>query len=248
MKRFTFLIAALLGFTAFTFAQTDYTMFDNTYLTVKPDKYKEFNKAMSEHNKKFHSGNGPRYANVWWINSGTNAGSFVWSMGPVTYTDMDSFDESNQEHLNDWLYNVMPTIRSIGESNTWKRKDELSYAMDEENFNKLNIILYDIESWQGYRFKKILEMVKKVYETKKYPHSFSVYYPEQDMDNGRDVAIVWGFNKWASFDENPKFKKDFEEINGEDSWADLMNEFKATVKGRTSEIWILIPELSGTTD
>ncbi len=248
MKRFTILFIALLGIVAFTFAQTDYTMFDNTYLTVKTERYKEFNKAMSEHNKKFHSGDGPRYANVWWVNSGTNAGSFVWSMGPVTYTDMDSFDRLKEEHLNDWMFNVMPTIQSIDESSAWKRKDKFSYNLDDENFNKLNITFYSIESWQDYRFEKILEMVKNVYETKKYEHTFSVYYPESDLDNERDVAIVWGFNKWASFDEDPQFKKDFEEINGEGSWTTLMDEYKATVKGRTSEIWMLIPELSGNTD
>ncbi|MCF6341626.1 MAG: hypothetical protein L3J31_02320, partial [Bacteroidales bacterium] len=74
MKRITLTFFAALAMTIFTFAQEDesYTMFENTRLVVKTDKFKEFGKAMTHHNKTYHSG-GPYHANVWSVSGGEKA-------------------------------------------------------------------------------------------------------------------------------------------------------------------------------
>ena len=243
MRRLSILIVTLLGFVALSFSQESYTMFENTYLLVKTDMYKEFGKTMAEHNQKFHS-DGPYHANVWSVTTGSYAGSMVWSMGPCTFAHLDN-RPGGKEHMEDWLYNVMPTIKSVKETGYWKMADELSYTPEDSVFSKLMITVYDIESWQGYRFKEILKKVIEVYEAKKFENSFSVYYPQTDMANGRDVAIVWGFKKYAELDKDHKFKEAFEELHGEGSWDKLMDEYKAVVVESVDEIWELIPELGG---
>lgn len=243
MRRISILLVALLGLVAFSFSQENYTMFENTYLHVKSDMYKEFGKAMAEHNQKFHS-DGPYHANVWTVSTGIYAGTMVWSMGPCTFTHLDS-RPGGKEHVEDWLYNVMPTIKSVKETGYWKLADKLSYTPKDSLFTKLMITVYDLEPWQGYRFKEIIKKVVEVYETKELENSFSVYYPQTSMAKKRDVAIVWGFKKYADLDKDLKFKEDFEEIHGEGSWASLMDEYKAIVVDSVDEIWELIPELGG---
>ena len=245
MKRITLTILAIMAMTIFTFAQEDesYTMFENTRLVVKTDKFKEFGKAMAHHNKTFHA-DGPYHANIWSVSVGEDAGNIIWSMGPCTYTEHDG-RPSGKEHMEDWLYNVMPNVKSIEETNLWKLDDKHSYIPDGVVSSKLSIRTYDIEDWQGYRFKEILDKVKKVYVEKKYEWSFGVYWSQFDVHADEDVSIVWGFDKWAWFDDDRKFKKDFEEVHGEGSWQKFLEELRGIVKGSKDEVWELVPELSG---
>ena len=131
MRKILTVFLAVIAFTTFSFAQEDesYTMFENTRLVVKTDKYKEFGKAMTHHNKTYHSGEGPYHANVWSVTVGEDAGQFIWSMGPCTYTEHDG-RPSGKEHMEDWLFNVMPNVKYIEETNLWKMDKEASYDPD----------------------------------------------------------------------------------------------------------------------
>jgi hypothetical protein len=140
----------------------------------------------------------------------------------------------------------MPNVQKIRETGYWKRNDKISYTPPEDSlFSKLLITVYDIDDWQSYRFKEIVGKVTEVYEENNYDHSFHTYFPAFDMPNNRDAAIVWGFNKYAAFDEDPKFKADFEKLHGEGSWQTVMDEYKSIINKSTDEIWELIPDMSG---
>jgi len=244
MRHFLILTGLLLGSFFVLTAQENYTMYENTYLMVKPDAMEEFSNAMTTHNKDFHSGNNPYHANVWMVTSGKYAGSVVWSMGPCTFSHLDARPDS-EEHNEDWVKNVMPNVQKMGENGYWKRADKLSYAPEDSIFTKLLITVYDIEDWQMYRFKEIAGKVAEVYRAKKYDHSFAVYMPALDMPHERDAAIVWGFRKYADFDEDTKFKEAFDEVHGEGAWDKVLDEYKDIVVNSIDEIWELSPEMSG---
>jgi len=244
MRRATITFLAIMAFAVFSFAQEDgYIMFENTRITPKTDKLKAFGKAMTAHNKKFHN-SGPYHANVWAVVVGQHTGDVVWSMGPCTNSDLDS-RPSGDDHFNDWADNVMPNVACVKENNLWKLDKDHSYNPDNKQSNKLSIRIYDLEDWQRYRFKELLNKVVKVYKEKNYDETFGTYWSQFDVNTDEDVAIVWGFNKWASFDKDPKFMKDFEEVNGEGSWQKFLEELRGTVKSARDEVWELIPELSG---
>lgn len=245
MKRMTNMLLALMALATFTFAQeeADYAMFENTRLVVKTDKYKEFGKAMAHHNKTFHSA-GPFHANIWNVSIGEKAGQMIWSMGPCTFAQHDDRPFGN-EHMEDWLYHVMPTIKYIDGSNMWKMDKDHSYNPENTRSSKLSIRVYDLEDWQQYRFKELLAKVVKVYKEKNYDWTFATYWAEFDVKPDEDVAIVWGFDKWAWFDKDSKFMADFEEVHGKGSWFKFLEELRGTVKGSKDEVWEIVPELSG---
>jgi hypothetical protein len=139
----------------------------------------------------------------------------------------------------------MPNVHKIRETGYWKRADKISYTAEDSVFSKLLITVYDLDDFQSYRFKEIVGKVAEVYRDKKYEHTFHCYFPAFDMPNNRDAAIVWGFNKYAVFDEDFKFKNDYEEIHGEGSWQMVMDEYKSIVKKSVDEIWEYVPDLSG---
>jgi len=241
---------AVFAFTVFTFAQEEkeekksYVMFENTRLSVRSDKFKAFDEAMAHHNKTYHA-EGPYHANVWSIIVGEDAGQVVWSMGPCTFEQHDHRPDGS-EHMEDWLYNVMPNVRYVDGSNMWKRDDKLSYSPEgDDNSSKLSIRVYDLKEWQSYRFKELVSKALEVYRANSYDWSFSTYWPSFQTEKGVDVALVWGFNDWAWFDKDPTFKKDFEAIHGEGSWFKFMEELRGTVESSTDEVWEIIPSLSG---
>jgi len=246
MKRFTILLMAFMALTAISFAQEEesYTMFDNTRIVVKTDKIQEFGAAMANHNKTYHN-DGPYHANVWSVTVGEKAGEFVWSMGPCTFTELDGSPDS-EAHLNDWITNVMPNVERLDGSNMWRLDSKHSYVPDDDKgSSKLSITVFDIQDEQAYRFKDILDRVLKVYKAKNYKYSFTTYWPQFTTNSEEDVAIVSGFEKWARFDEDRNFKKDFIEINGEGSWDDFLKDLRGTINGSKDEVWVLVKELSG---
>lgn len=246
MRRFTTTILAIMAFVAFTFAQEDenYVMFENSRFVVKTDKYKEFGKAMAHHNKTYHSGDSPYHANVWSVSVGADAGHIVWSMGPCTFAQHDG-RPSGSEHMEDWMFNVMPNIKYHDGTNMWKMDKDHSYNPKNVRSTKLSIRVYDLEDFQGYRFKEILSKVIEVYKEKEYEETLGTYWSQFDTEANEDVAIVWGFDKWAWFDKDSKFKADFEEVHGEGSWFKFLEELKGCIISAKDEVWELIPELSG---
>jgi len=245
MKRITFLLLVAMAFSINSFAQEkeSYIMFDNTRFEVKSDKMMEFGKAMTAHNQKYHNA-GPYHANVWMVSVGENAGDIIWSMGPCTFTEIDSSPDS-KEHTTDWLKNVSPTIKENHGSNMWRLDAKHSYSKDNAQSSKLSISVFDIKDNQGYRFKDILDRVLKVYKEKDYERSFSTYWPQFSTNTEEDVAIVSGFDKWARFDEDRTFKKDFIEVHGEGSWMNFIKDLDSVVNGSKDEVWVLLKELSG---
>lgn len=241
MRKLSIIIVVMLFTASFSFSQETYSMFENTYMYVKPDKQKEFSEAMAKHNKEFHA-DGPYHASIWMVTGGIHAGAVVNSMGPLTFTDLDS-RPSSKEHNQDWSENVMPYVEEIVETGYWKLDSKRSYDDESLQFSKILITVYDIENWQRYRFKDVMSKVAEVYKAEESDHSFSLYFPVFDMANNRDAATVWGFNEYAAFDEDRKFKEDYEKLHGAGSWQMVMDEYRAVVKGSVEEIWTIIPEM-----
>ncbi len=243
MKKTIILMMSMLLVTLGFSQGTDYKMYEMQYMKPKNDKLKELSAAMANHNKKYHS-SGPYSAYVWLAETGPHTGEWVWVMGPCTFTDLDSRPDS-KEHTEDWMYNVMPFVESVSDGEYWKLDDKLSYSPEGSFSGKEVWTIYDLNPYEGYRFTVLCEKVLEVYKKKSYPDYFQVYRSQFRSDNGRDIAIGFGFKNWAFFDEEDNFWKDYEEIHGEGSKWKFMEEYRDVVASSFEEVSSLIPELSG---
>lgn len=245
MRRITLLIIAVFSLAMFTNAQdkSDYTMYKTVYLEPEYENLKEFGEALSDHNKKYHS-EGTSSAWVWSVKSGPNTGQLIYVVGPTTFTDMDSWDMS-ADHSKHWREEVMPYVESVSHGEFWKMNDKLTYQPEDAVGGKEVLTFFDVKDFEEYRFKKLLEQVKEVYEEKGYKQFWQVYYPQFWTNTGRDVMVASNFENWAFFDRERTFMKDFEEVHGEYSWTLFMEEFRDVVISAYDEIIIYVPELSG---
>ena len=245
MKKLKFLIVLLLaGIT--TYGQDSYIMYETMYIKPKFSKIKEFNEALATHNKKFHA-EGPNAVAIQKVVNGSRAGQLVWVMGPLTFTDLD-LRPSDEAHLDDWNA-VMPFIDEVTEVEYWRMDPDLSYTPEGWNYTpKIHIRSWQLKHGKSEEFLGIMKKIVEVFRTKEYDNSWHVYWNYFQTGNGRDIAGVFGFDKWAFYDEDPVFFKDFENIHGEGSWEETYEIMTQVTVEMTEELREVIPELSGSPD
>jgi hypothetical protein len=246
MKRLM-LSLALAGFVLVGFSQEKYRMWEAIYIVPKAEKMEELKKGMAEHNEKYHS-EAPFTAHVWSIHTGPHEGTWLWAMGPCTFSDLDS-RPGKEGHDEDWDKNITPYVEDVYGVKYWRENEELSYMPEgEAPQGKAIWSIFDIKPFEGYRFKEMIKKVVKVYEEMDYPYSFTYYESQFDSDDGEDVVLEWMFDKWSWFDRESGFVKKYEEVHGEGSWTYFMEEYKDCVDGVFDEIGEYQADLSGSSE
>jgi hypothetical protein len=89
-----------------------------------------------------------------------------------------------------------------------------------------------------------VEKVAEVYRQKKYDRNFTVYYNQFENKCGRDFAIEVMFDNWSFLDEDNSLIKDYDEVYGEGSWMQLIEEYRDIVISAEDELSVLMPEMS----
>lgn len=230
----TMLIIALL-FSYAGFAQDEeketYGMAEVIYIDAKVGMEASFESAVKAHNAKYHSG--VYAAGLDQIMSGGESGWYVWYMGPCTFTDLDNAP-SDGAHADDWNKNVAPNIKEYGRQEFWKINSKLSYQSSTEEMGYSNMWFIDVKDGDYYRFKAILTKIKEAFE-KRGDGSMRVFNNQFRDGDGRDVAIAWDMKNLAEMDDDDEsIKKEYEEINGEGTWKNMLDEWEevTTVKGQ----------------
>ena len=241
MKRMilTALIGALLPFLAYS--QDDgYTMVETVYLKPKAGSGEKFVKAVKAHNEKYHKKDTPYNAWLETIITGPYTGWHVWIMGPCTFTQLDGRPGKDEGHDADWNKSVTPYVEKVKLGEYWKRWDDLSYRAEGDQGGKMSTMWFiDIKKGEWSRFKNLMKQVKAVYEMRK-DESYSLWGNQFNADDGRDVVIVWNFDKWAELDDDSNFKADFEEVHGEGTFDFFLDEWEASIESRKEEVWMTV--------
>ena len=90
-----------------------------------------------------------------------------------------------------------------------------------------------------------MKKVVEVYKTKDMDTPFGVYKNQLTAGDGRDVAIVWFFDKWSWKDEETKFPNKYEDVHGDQSWRYFMREWEAVTDGLQVELRTYEADMSG---
>ena len=150
-------------------SDTDYQMVQLSAMKCKIRKYDEFEAAVKKHNAKHHK---DKYSsNLWMINTGSQSGTYVWSMGPLTFTDMDGAP-GKDEHAKDWKENVEIYVSEYGAVEYWTLAKELSNS-DDKTQKYQTVWLLDIKKDNFHRFQELMK--KAVFINKKMGNEVSTW-------------------------------------------------------------------------
>ncbi|MBK7427323.1 MAG: hypothetical protein IPI60_10010 [Saprospiraceae bacterium] len=230
MKNLLFILICI-PLIAFSQKETQPDLYEVINIHVKKGQVDAFEAAVKAHNAKFHPKDGQYHARLFSNLNGPNGGTYAWIMGPTSWTAMDN-RPSKGDHDTDWA-KVEALVEKFESPSYWKFSHELSQVIDNISPPKRLIWMYDIKRGQTARWSGLVEKVKKVYEVKRPTEPFWVTLNEfSDTGAGMDASIIFAFDNWSWMDRKSNFAKDFEEVHGEGTWHNFMNEFNDTIEGR----------------
>ncbi|AEV32044.1 hypothetical protein Oweho_1035 [Owenweeksia hongkongensis DSM 17368] len=203
------------------------------YIKVKPGMEAKFEAAVKSHNNTFHK-DGAYVSSLFYITVGDEAGWYVWTMGPFSYTQLDGAPGEGA-HADDWRKKIATYVAEYGRSEFWRHNNELS-VNDGDNESMQTTWVVDVKRGEWYRFEAFMEKVAAIHKKKN--EEFHMWTNEYHSNDGRDVALTWPFDKWAEMDENDwKMKEEYDAEYGEGSWDNALEEWEDIVVDITQKVW-----------
>jgi len=231
MKKLLFILLCL-PLIAFSQEENKANLFEVVNITVKAGQEDAFEAAVKAHNMKFHPEGGQYRARLFYNMNGPDGGKYSWIMGPTSWTALDN-RPGKGAHDDDWDSNVTTHVEKYESPTFWTYSEKLSHDVENVSPQKRLIWMYDIKRGQGARWSELVGKVKEVYEAKRPTELFWVVWNEfADSKAGMDAALIFAFDDWAWMDRNSNFGKEYEEVHGDGSWHNFLNEFTDTVDGR----------------
>lgn len=236
MKKFSFLLLLL---PLFGISQTK-TLLTSNRLFAKNDKTAEFEKALSSHAQKYHKGDVAW--RVWSIQSGPDAGGYMVTEGPTTWSTLDTRADISAEHTADWENNVSPLTDGRGQSSFYDFQPDLSTVQLTDYADKIVINHMTSKPGKILQTKALIETLKKVWMADK--ESVAVYSVASSGEPGylTVTRLKGGLKELASDYRKPmgeRFK-----ASGGTSYEAWLKDYADAVQMRWSEILIYKPLLS----
>ena len=217
------------------------TLLTSNRIFAKNDKANEFEKALSNHAKKYHKGDVAW--RVWSIQSGPDAGGYMITEGPTTWSNLDSRADISAEHTADWEKNVLPLTDGRGQSGFYDFQAELSTVQLTDYADKIVINHMTAKPGKINKIMALIQTLKKVWEADK--ESVAVYLAAFSGEPGYITVtrLKSGLKELGSDYRKPLAER-FTAINGADSFDGWLKDYAEAVQNRWSELLIYKPLLS----
>ena len=214
---------------------------NSTRYFVKPDKVVQFEKALGEHAKKYHTGDWKW--RVWSIESGPDAGGYMVSEGPSNWATIDGRGDISAEHIADWNTKVAPLTADRGISTYSSFQPDLSTVQLTDYADKILITHMTAAPGKVGSVKNLISKLKKVWETGK--ESVAVYSVVASGEPGYITVnrLKDGYKELEDNYRKPMMER-YNEANGAGAWDAYLKDYADAVKMRWSELLIYMPKVS----
>ena len=214
---------------------------NSTRAFPKVDKVLEFEKALTAHAQKYHTGDWKW--RVFEIQSGPDFGGYHITEGPLSWEGIDGRGNLGAEHNTDWNKSVAIYLTDRGSSSYGIFQDTLSTVALGDYSDKININhIYPKIGWGGKVYDMIKEL-KKVWQAG--GESVAVY--QASSSGPAQYSIVTRYKqglKERTAGYRKPFKERYETANGEDSFDDYLEVLRNYVSDAWSELLFYRADLS----
>jgi len=237
MKRFVFLI--LLS-PVFGLSQTK-TVINTTRVFPKVDKVLEFEKALTAHAQKYHTGDWKW--RVYEIQSGPDAGGYHIVEGPNSWDEIDKRGNLGSDHNNDWNKNVAIYLTDRSSIGFSVFQDTLSTVELTDYSDKINIThIFPKIGW-GNKVRDMIAWLKPVW--KGGGESVAVY--QASSSGPAQYSLVTRYKNGLKERETgyrKPFKGRYEAVHGEDSFEAYLDVIRNYITDAWSELLFYRADLS----
>ncbi len=207
----------------------------------KIDKVLEFEKALTTHAQKYHTGDWKW--RVFEIQSGPDAGGFHIVEAANSWEDIDGRGNLGTDHNNDWNKNVTIYLSERGSSGYSVYQDSLSSVALGDYSDKIEIIHWFQKIGWGNKIRETILKMKKVWEAS--GQSVAVYTSSSSGPVQYTLVTRYkqGLKERAQNFRKP-LKERYEAVNGEDSFEDYLDTLREYINDAWSELLFYRADLS----
>ena len=212
-----------------------------TRVFPKVDKVLEFEKALTAHAQKYHTGDWKW--RVFEIQSGPDFGAYHITEGPLSWEAIDGRGNLGTEHNNDWNKTIAIHLKDAGSSSYSVFQEELSTVQMTDYSDKIEINHVFQKPGYGPQLREGIKKFKKVWEAS--GQTVAVYQSSSSGEN--QYALVTRYKQGLKERETgfrKPIKERYEAVNGEDSWDDYFDMIKTCVEKSWSELLFYRADLS----
>ncbi|MCU7551142.1 hypothetical protein OCK74_18625 [Chitinophagaceae bacterium LB-8] len=196
----------------------------------KQDKIAEFEKALTNHAQKYHTGTWKW--RVFTIESGPDAGGYHIVEGPSTWDEIDKRGNLGAEHMNDWLKNVAALTTERGSSNYSVYREDLSSIPLTDYTDKIAITHVFPKPGRFPSVEENLKMAKKAWEAGN--QTVAVY--EASASGPAQFALVFRYKQGLK-EREQNFRKPFKERFISAFSEDAYNKYLENITNDTNSSW-----------
>ena len=237
MRKFIFF---LLTLPLFGIAQTK-TIITSNRIIVANDKTSDFEKALANHAQKYHKGDVSW--RVYSVESGPDAGAYMISEGPNSWSGLDGRGDISPEHTADWDKNIAPLTVGPERSGYYEFQADLSTVQLTDYSNKIVINHMTAKPGKINDLKGLVQKLKKVWQDGN--ESVAVYAVAFSGEPGYiTVTRLKGGLKELANDFRKPLPDRYNAANGAGSFDRWLKDYADIVQSRWSEVLTYKPELS----
>jgi hypothetical protein len=224
----------------FGISQTKNILNSSRYF-CKPDKVQEFEKALGDHAKKYHTGDW--HWRVWSIETGPDAGGYMVTEGPGEWAIIDGRGDLSAEHMADWNKNVAPLTTTQYSSGYYSFQAALGTVEMTDYADKIVINHMTAKPGKLGGVRDLILKLKKVWETGK--ESVAVYSLTASGDPGfiTVTRLKAGLKELADGYRKPLDER-YNEAYGAGAFDSWLKDYADAVEKRWSELLVYKPNLS----
>jgi len=207
----------------------------------KVDKIAEFEKALTAHAQKYHTGDWKW--RVFDIQSGPDFGGYHITEGPATWEQIDARGDLGKEHMNDWNKNVSVYLTDRSSSTYGLFREDLSTIQLTDYTNKIAITHVFPAVGYGDKIEELIKKAKKAWENGK--QTVAVY--EASSSGPAQFLLVYRYKqglKERNGDFRKPMKERFNTVNGDDSYDAYMDGIRKYTDKTWSELLFFREDLS----
>ncbi len=217
------------------------TILSSNRVFAKNDKVPEFEKALTNHAQKYHTGDVKW--RVWSIESGPDAGGYMITEGPSSWAVLDGRGDISAEHTMDWEKNVLPLTVGQGQSGYYDFQQDLSTVQLTDYADKILITHMTAKPGKIVNVQNLIMRQKKTWEDSK--ESVAVYATVFSGEPGFiTVTRLRDGLKELATDYRKPFAERYNAANGAGSFDAWLKDYADAVQGRWSELLTYKPKLS----
>jgi hypothetical protein len=213
----------------------------STRVFSKPEKIAEFEKALAAHAQKYHTGDWKW--RVWSIDSGPDAGGYMITEGPNSWTTMDGRGDLGAEHTADWETNVAPLTVGQGSQSYFEFIADLGTVEISDYADKIVINHMIAKPGKIANVRDMIKKMKNVWQAGK--ESVAVY---RAIASGDPVFLSVTRLKQGLKEMDESFRGPlndrYNKANGAGSFDAFLKDYADAVERRWSELLIYKAELS----